>query len=122
MSDRKRYSEAFKLKVMEELRDGKWRSATDAAKAYGLGEMTVYKWMHKLGFEHLKGRLIYVKTRTETDRIKELEAEVRKLRMALADEVLDHKIDEAALRLMCKRAGTTPEEVKKKNGGDSPIA
>ena len=82
--------------------------------------MSVYNWMHKLGFEHLKGRLIYVKTRTEIDRIKELEAEVRKLRMALADEVLDHKIDEAALRLMCKRAGTTPEEIKKKNGGVLP--
>jgi len=114
-----RYSEAFKLKVMEELRDAKWKSAHEVAKAYGIAEASIGNWMHKLGFEHLKGRLIYVKTRTETDRIKELEAEVRKLRMALADEVLDHKIDEAALRLMCKRAGTTPEEVKKKNGGGS---
>jgi len=65
--------------------------------------------------------LIYVKTRTEADRIKELEAEVRRLRMALADEVLDHRIDEAALRLMCRRAGVTPEEVKKKSGGSSPM-
>ena len=44
-----------------------------AARAYGIAEMSVYNWMHKLGFEHLKGRLIYVKTRTELDRIKELE-------------------------------------------------
>jgi len=120
MKDKIRYSEAFKLKVMEELRDAKWKSVKEAAAAYGLAEMTVYKWMHKLGFEHLKGRLIYVKTRTETDRIKELEAEVKRLRMALADEVLDHRIDEATLRLMCRRAGTTPEEVKKKNGGELP--
>ena len=112
MRDRKRYSEAFKLKVMEELRDAKWKSVQEAARAYGIAEMSVYNWMHRLGFEHLKGRLIFVKTRTETDRIKELEAEVRRLRMALADEVLDHKIDEAALRLMCRRAGTTPEDVK----------
>jgi hypothetical protein len=62
-----------------------------------------------------------VKTRTEADRIKELEAEVRRLRMALADEVLDHRIDEAALRLMCRRAGVTPEDVKKKSGGGSPM-
>ena len=120
MKDRIRYSDAFKLKVMEELRDAKWKSVKEAATAYGVSDIAIYKWMHKLGFEHLKGRLIYVKTRTETDRIKELEAEVRRLRMALADEVLDHKIDEAALRLMCRRAGTTPEEVKKKNGGDLP--
>ncbi len=113
MKDRIRYSEAFKLKVMEELRDAKWKSVQEAAKAYGIAEMSVYNWMRKLGFEHLKGWLIYVKTRTETDRIKELEAEVKRLRLALADEVLDRKIDEAALRIMCRRAGTTPEEVKK---------
>lgn len=120
MKDKIRYSEAFKLKVMEELRDAKWKTVKEAAMAYGIAEMSVYNWMHKLGFEHLKGRLIYVKTRTEADRIKELEAEVKKLRLALADEVLDHKIDEAMLRLMCRRAGTTPEEVKKKNGGELP--
>ena len=118
--DRVRYSEAFKLKVMEELRDGKFKSVKEVARGYGIAEMSVYNWMHALGFEHLKGRLIYVKTRTEIDRIKELEAENKRLRMALADEVLDHKSDEAALRLMCKRAGTTPEEVKKKNGGNLP--
>ena len=31
--DRKRYSEGFKLKVMEELRDGKWKTVADAARA-----------------------------------------------------------------------------------------
>ena len=112
MRDRKRYGEAFKLKVKEELRDAKWKSLQEAAKAYGIAEMSVYNWMHRLGFEHLKGRLVFVKTRTVTDLIKELDAEVRKLRMALADEVLDHRIDQAALRLMCSRAGTTPDEVK----------
>ena len=117
MKDRIRYREAFKLKVMEELRDAKWKSVKEAAAAYGIAEMSVYNWMRKLGFEHLKGRLVYVKTRTEADRIKEREAEVKQLRMALADEVLDHKIDEAALRLMCTRAGTTPDEVKKRMTG-----
>ena len=102
--DRIRYSEAFKLKVMEELRDGKFKSVKEVARGYGIAEMSVYNWMHTLGFEHLKGRLIYVKTRTEIDRIKELEAENKKLRIALADEVLDHKIDVAALRL---HRGTT---------------
>jgi len=27
--------------------------------------MTVYKWMRKLSFEHLNGRVIYVKTTNE---------------------------------------------------------
>lgn len=120
MKDKKRYSEAFKLRIMEELRDGKWKSATEAARAYGIAEMSVYNWMHKLGFEHLKGRLIYVKTRTELDRIKELEEQVLRLKQTLADEVLDHKLDQAFLRIACQRAGTTVEEIKKKSGGEPP--
>ena len=117
MKDRIRYSEAFKLKIMEELRDAKWKSVQEAAKAYGIAEMSVYNWMRKLGFEHLKGRLIYVKTRTELDRIKELEEQVLRLKQSLADEVLDHKIDIEFLKAACRRAGTTVDDIKKKNGG-----
>ena len=115
MKDRIRYSVAFKLKVMEELRDAKWKSVKEAATAYGIAEMSVYNWMHKLGFEHLKGRLIYVKTRTELDRIKELEEQVVRLKQSLADEVLDHKIDVEFLKIACQRAGTTVDDLKKDN-------
>ena len=111
MKDRIRYSEAFKLKVMEELRDAKWKSVQEAARAYGIAEMSVYNWIHKLGFEHLKGRLIYVKTRTELDRIKELEEQVLRLKQSLADEVLDHKIDVEFLKIACQRAGTSVEDL-----------
>ena len=38
MKDKIRYSEAFKLKVMEELRDAKWKSVKEAATAYGIAE------------------------------------------------------------------------------------
>ena len=116
MKDKKRYSEAFKLKVMEELRDGKWKTVADAAQAYGVSAQGVRYWMKRLGFEHLSGRIIYVKTRTELDEIKRLKAENKLLRQQLADEVLDHKIDEVTLRIACRNLGTTPDELKKKNG------
>ena len=90
MKDKKRYSEAFKLKVMEELRDGKWKTVADAAQAYGVSVQGVRYWMKRLGFEHLNRRIIYVKTRTELDEIKRLKAENKLLRQQLADEVLDH--------------------------------
>ena len=108
MKDKKRYSEAFKLKVMEELRDGKWKTVADA--------QGVRYWMKRLGFEHLNGRIIYVKTTSEIDEIKRLKAENKRLKERLADEVLDHKIDEVALRIACRNLGTTPDELKKKNG------
>ena len=59
MKDKKRYSEASKLKVMEELRDGKWKTVADAAQAYGVSAQGVRYWMKRLGFEHLNGRIIY---------------------------------------------------------------
>lgn len=41
--DRIRYSEVFKLKAMEELRDGKFKSVKEAAIGYGSAEMSVCK-------------------------------------------------------------------------------
>ena len=113
----KRYSEAFKLKVMEELRDGKWKTVKDAARAYGVSDAGIHKWMKALGFDYLKGRIIYVKTRSEADRIKELEREIRRLKERLADEILDHQIAEATLEVCCERLGVKLQDVKKKNGG-----
>lgn len=117
--DKKRYSEAFKLRVMEELRDGKWKSVAEVVRAYGLSETGVRHWMKRLGFGHLSGRIIYVKTASEMDEIKRLRAEVRRLKERLADEVLDHRIDEAALQIACRDLGTTPEDLKKNGGARS---
>lgn len=111
----KRYSEAFKLKVMEELRDGKWKSIGEASIAYGVSTTGISKWMKALGFEYLKGRMIYVKTHSELDEIKRLKSELKRLKMQLADEILNHKIDEVTLEIACRRLGITPDELKKKN-------
>ena len=35
--------------------------------------------------------------------------------MQLADEILNHKIDEVTLEIACRRLGITPDELKKKN-------
>lgn len=114
MKDRIRYSMAFKLKVMEELRDGKWKSVSGAAMAYGISYNTVYVWMRALGFEHLKGRMIYVKTRTELDELKRLKDENKRLKLKMADVVLDAKINEELLKITCRQLGTTIEELKKR--------
>ena len=113
MKDKKRYSMGFKLKVMEELRDGKWKTVAEAGEAYGVTSAGIRYWMKRLGFEHLNGRIIYVKTTSEVDEIRRLKAELRKAKEMLADEIISHKIDEVALRLACEELKTTPEILKK---------
>ena len=81
-----------------------------------LGSVTtgISKWMKALGFEYLKGRMIYVKTHSELDEIKRLKAENRRLKQQLADEVLGRKIEEVTLRFAYRSLGITPEELKKR--------
>ena len=69
--------------------------------------------MRELGFEHLKEKLIYMKTRTELDRIKAREQQVLRLKQSLADEVLDHKIDVRFLTITYQRAGMTIDVIIK---------
>ena len=120
MKQDKRYSEAFKLSVLEELKTGKWPSAAAAALAYGLQGPTIYRWMDHYGYAHLRNRTMTVKTTQEAGEITRLKAEVRKLKEALSDEVVHRRIEEECLRLVCSRFGTTPEEVKKKTGTTLP--
>lgn len=120
MKQDKRYSEAFKLSVLEEIKSGKWKSAAAAAVAYGLQGSTIYHWMDCHGYAHLRNRTMSVKTPQEAETITKLKAEIRKLKEALLDEVLHRRIEEECLRLVCGRLGTTPEEVKKKTGTTLP--
>lgn len=68
---------------------------------------------NRMGFDYFKRRIIHVKTASGADEIKRLKAELRKAKEMLADEMISHKIDEVALRILCREHNTTPEEVKK---------
>lgn len=82
-----RYSSCFKRKVVEEVAGGSSISAV--RRRYGIGGCnTVQQWLKRYGREDLLTEIVYVKMRSETDRIKELEQENRRLKLALADAVL----------------------------------
>ena len=110
------YSSAFKRKILEEIKNGKWESASEAARAYGMHKQVVYTWLDKYGYGHLKGRMYKVVTPQERDLVAELKAENKKLRDMLLDEIVAHRVDEAAMLVACRELGTTPEELKKKDG------
>jgi transposase-like protein len=118
---RKQYSMAFKQKIMEEIRDGKWKSAYQAATMYGIKDALVYKWMDKLGYSHLKSKVIEVKTMEEIDEVKMLRKQVRELKLALAEETLSRQIEQATVQVAAGIIGISTEELKKKAGTQSRI-
>ena len=111
----KRYSEAFKLSLMREIADGKWRGSAEAASAYRItGHGTVVRWMEQYGQGHLLNRVTRVETKDERTELKRLKAEVHKLKEALADAHIDLKLSEAFFAIVCEEHGRDPADAKKK--------
>lgn len=116
MIKQKRYTDGFKSMVLEEIKAGKWSSVQRAADEYNISRQTVAHWLEVAGLEHLQNRSVIVKTKNEATEIQRLKAEVKYLKELLLDTTIESKINEVTLRLMCEKANTTPEEVKKKAG------
>jgi transposase len=110
----KRYSIGFKQKVVEEI-EQEGLSISEANRRYGItGAETINKWLRQLGREHLTNTIIRVEMKGEQDRLKEMEKEIAKLKIALADAYLQRDCAEEVLKQAGKLYGT---DFKKKFGG-----
>ena len=120
-----RYSISFKQKVVNEIED-EGLSIAEAARRYGInGGSTIQKWLLKFGKNHLLNKIVRIEMKGEKDRVKELETEVKKLKIALADatmakyalETLVNVVDEHYQTDVKKNLGQqlSKEVVKKKN-------
>ncbi len=115
-----RYSEAFKQQVVSEIDSGKY-TITEAKRAYGInGGGTVQNWARKMGNLGILTKTIRVEKPDEKDRIRALEAEIRKLKEVIADTVLERHIADATLEIICEDNGWDVEAVKKKAASVSP--
>jgi len=108
-----RYSEAFKIQVIQEIESGKMRIG-QARKRYGLGgDGTIRGWLNKYGKQHLLGKVVRVETPDERDRLKAIEKDKKQLESALAQTQLKVMALEELIRV-------AEEEYKidiKKNSG-----
>ena len=83
-----RYSISFKQKVVQEIEE-EGLSFSQAARRYGIkGGQTLQNWVVTFGKNHLLNKIVRVEMKDEKDRVKELEAEIKRLKLALADAVL----------------------------------
>ena len=112
----RRYSEAFKLQVVRELEQGRFKSAAEAGRAYGVkGCLTVVRWVRRYGKDHLLGKMVWVMKADEETEVKALRKRVRELERALADAHLDLKLEAAYVKLACEAAGVEDVAEFKKN-------
>ena len=110
------YSEAFKMQVVEDMKQGKYATISQARKAYGIcGMNTIQKWIKKYGRPELLPKRVRVETMTEIDELKEAKKRIRDLEKALADSHMDYCLERAFLEIACEKMGTTRDELKKKN-------
>jgi transposase len=113
-----RYSEAFKLQVISELESGQLASFSEARFRYGIsGRSTVQNWLRRYGKDHLRTRVVEVKTPRDRDETKALKQRIRELEKVLADTQVKAVLNEAYYQIVCEEHGITdPEEFKKKLG------
>ena len=107
-----RYSECFKEKVIQEVSQGS--SISEVCRRYDIKNMSIVsKWIKKYGRHELLNTVIRVKMRSEDDKIKQLEAEVRQLKISLADAVLAKELLETLVDVVDEHYQT---DVKKNFG------
>ncbi|MEI7903707.1 MAG: transposase [bacterium] len=114
-----RYSEAFRLQVVQEVESGKYPNCHAAGLAYGIrGVATVHRWLVHYGRSHLLRKVVRVETTDERDELKRLKGELRKVKEALADAHLDLRLERAYLAISCRSSGE-PDVAgfKKKHAG-----
>ena len=111
-----RYSESFKLAVLKDI-ELNYLSFGQARIKYNIkGGSTIQNWAKKYGNFNLLNKIVIVKKLGEFDRIKEMKDEIRRLKEALADTVLDRKIAESTLEVICEDMNLDYDSVKKKAG------
>jgi transposase-like protein len=107
-----RYSNCFKEKVVQEVSNGS--SISEICRRYDIkGGSTVQGWLREYGRTELLNTVIRVKMRSEEDKVKALEFENRRLKIALADTTLAKDVLETLVEVVNEHYQT---DVKKNFG------
>ena len=110
----RRYSESFKLKVLDELSKGN-HSKRQVGLLYGIQPSTINEWIKKYNRKDLMNTRILVQTDDELTRIKALQKELKLLKELLIKKDLDKLIDDSYLKVAANKLGYKDVlELKKK--------
>jgi|SRR5690349_13554703 transposase-like protein len=113
-----RYSLSFKQRVIREMEEQGLTKA-EISRKYGIkGVGTVHKWICKFGKNNLLNKNIRIETMEEKDRLKQLQEEVKRLKLALADSLLAQR----SLEVVIEEANKEYKTDLKKSFGESASA
>jgi transposase-like protein len=111
-----RYSISFKQKVVREIEE-EGLTFSQARRRYSIsGGQTIQAWVRTFGKNHLLNKIVKVEMKGEKDRVKELEAEIKKLKIALADATLEKHALQTLIEVVNEHYHTDV----KKNLGQQP--
>jgi transposase len=109
-----RYSLSFKKMVIREMEEH-GVSKEQISRKYGIkGSHTVHAWICKFGNYNLLNKVIRIETMEEKDRIKHLEEEIKRIKLALADSLLAQR----CLEVVIEEANKEYRTDLKKNFGE----
>ena len=112
-----RYSLSFKHRIIREMEEEGLTKA-EVSRKYGIkGMRTVHEWIRKFGKNNLLNKNIRIETMEEKDRIKQLQEEVKKLKLALADSLLAQR----SLEVLIEEANKEYRTDLKKSFGESAL-
>lgn len=110
----RRYSESFKLKILDELTTGKLNK-NQLGKLYGINPTTINEWIRKYERKDLMNTRVKVETKDEITRIKELQKEIEQLKKLLLKKDLDALVLDSYLEVAAEKLGfKNTIELKKK--------
>lgn len=100
-----RYSNAFKLMVVDEIERGKM-TIEEVRKIYDIsGAATIQNWIKKFGKLHLLNKIVRIEMRDEASKIKQLEKQKKELESALAQAHLKIIAYESLIEVAEKKLG-----------------
>jgi transposase-like protein len=110
----RRYSEGFKLKILDELSAGKY-SKRQLSMIYGLRSSTINDWIKKYDRKDLMNTRIMVENQDEISRIKALQKEIEQLKKLLLKKDLEQLVNDSYLEVLAEQLGyKNVAELKKK--------
>ena len=111
-----RYSISFRQMIVKEIEEG--CGLEQVKKKYDIhGGNTVQRWIKNFGKNHLLNKIIRVETMDERNKIKQLEEDNKRLKLALADAYMAKNCLEEVIRMADKEYKT---DLKKNFGEQLP--